>query len=102
MVFQHFELFLHLSVTDNLTIAQIKVLGRTADDAKRGLKCWARGPDRPKTSSLASSRRQQRVALRARCRWTIVMLFDEPTSALDPEMVGEVLDVMVGHQPTKA
>ena len=101
MVFQHFELFPHLSVTDNLTIAQIKVLGRTPDDAKkRGLKMLERVgliAHKDKFPGLLSGGQQQRVAIaRALSMDPIVMLFDEPTSALDPEMVGEVLDVMVG------
>ena len=101
MVFQHFELFPHLSVTDNLTIAQIKVLGRTPDDArKRGLKMLERVgliAHKDKFPGQLSGGQQQRVAIaRALSMDPIVMLFDEPTSALDPEMVGEVLDVMVG------
>ena len=98
---QHFELFPHLSVTDNLTIAQIKVLGRNADDAKkRGLKMLERVgliAHKDKFPGQLSGGQQQRVAIaRALSMDPIVMLFDEPTSALDPEMVGEVLDVMVG------
>ena len=101
MVFQHFELFPHLSVTENLTIAQIKVLGRTADEAKqRGLKMLDRVglmAHKDKFPGQLSGGQQQRVAIaRALSMDPIVMLFDEPTSALDPEMVGEVLDVMVG------
>ena len=101
MVFQHFELFPHLSVTDNLTIAQIKVLGRSADDAKkRGLKMLERVgliAHKDKFPGQLSGGQQQRVAIaRALSMDPIVMLFDEPTSALDPEMVGEVLDVMIG------
>ena len=101
MVFQHFELFPHLSVTDNLTIAQIKVLGRTPDDArKRGLRMLERVglmAHKDKFPGQLSGGQQQRVAIaRALSMDPIVMLFDEPTSALDPEMVGEVLDVMVG------
>ena len=101
MVFQHFELFPHLSVTDNLTIAQIKVLGRSADDAKkRGLKMLERVgliAHKDKFPGQLSGGQQQRVAIaRALSMDPIVMLFDEPTSALHPEMVGEVLDVMVG------
>jgi glutamate/aspartate transport system ATP-binding protein len=100
MVFQHFELFPHLSVTENLTIAQIKVLGRSADDAKvRGLKMLERVglmAHKDKFPGQLSGGQQQRVAIaRALSMDPIVMLFDEPTSALDPEMVGEVLDVMV-------
>ena len=101
MVFQHFELFPHLSVTENLTIAQVKVLGRTADEAaKRGLKMLERVgliAHKDKFPGQLSGGQQQRVAIaRALSMDPIVMLFDEPTSALDPEMVGEVLDVMVG------
>ena len=101
MVFQHFELFPHLSITDNLTLAQIKVLGRSKDDAKkRGLKMLERVgllAHKDKFPGQLSGGQQQRVAIaRALSMDPIVMLFDEPTSALDPEMVGEVLDVMVG------
>jgi glutamate/aspartate transport system ATP-binding protein len=100
MVFQHFELFPHLTVTQNLTIAQIKVLGRSQDDAtKRGLKMLDRVgliEQKDKFPGQLSGGQQQRVAIaRALSMDPIVMLFDEPTSALDPEMVGEVLDVMV-------
>jgi glutamate/aspartate transport system ATP-binding protein len=100
MVFQHFELFPHLSVTENLTIAQIKVLGRSTDDAtKRGLKMLDRVgliAQKDKFPGQLSGGQQQRVAIaRALSMDPIVMLFDEATSALDPEMVGEVLDVMV-------
>jgi glutamate/aspartate transport system ATP-binding protein len=100
MVFQHFELFPHLSVTENLTLAQVKVLGRSLDDAKvRGLKMLDRvglSAHKDKFPGQLSGGQQQRVAIaRALSMDPIVMLFDEPTSALDPEMVGEVLDVMV-------
>ncbi len=100
MVFQHFELFPHLSVTENLTIAQVKVLGRTPDEAKtRGLKMLDRVglmAHKDKFPGQLSGGQQQRVAIaRALSMDPVVMLFDEPTSALDPEMVGEVLDVMV-------
>jgi len=100
MVFQHFELFPHLSVTENLTLAQIKVLNRSPDDAKvRGLKMLERVgliAHKDKYPGQLSGGQQQRVAIaRALSMDPIVMLFDEPTSALDPEMVGEVLDVMV-------
>lgn len=101
MVFQHFELFPHLSVTENLTIAQVKVLGRSPDEAKKqGLKYLERVgliAHKDKFPGQLSGGQQQRVAIaRALSMDPIVMLFDEPTSALDPEMVGEVLDVMVG------
>ncbi len=100
MVFQHFELFPHLSVTENLNIAQVKVLGRSKDEAAaRGLKMLERvgmSAYRDKYPGQLSGGQQQRVAIaRALSMDPIVMLFDEPTSALDPEMVGEVLDVMV-------
>ena len=100
MVFQHFELFPHLSVTENLTIAQVKVLGRSLDEAKaRGLKMLDRVglmAHKDKFPGQLSGGQQQRVAIaRALSMDPVVMLFDEPTSALDPEMVGEVLDVMV-------
>jgi len=100
MVFQHFELFPHLTVTENLTLAQIKVLGRNKDEAmKRGLKMLDRVglmAHKDKFPGQLSGGQQQRVAIaRALSMDPIVMLFDEPTSALDPEMVGEVLDVMV-------
>lgn len=100
MVFQHFELFPHLSIRDNLTIAQVKVLGRGMADAmaegmryldRVGLKAQA-----DKYPAQLSGGQQQRVAIaRALSMDPICMLFDEPTSALDPEMVSEVLDVMV-------
>ena len=100
MVFQHFELFPHLTVTENLTLAQIKVLGRSQDDAiARGMKMLDRVGlmvHKDKYPGQLSGGQQQRVAIaRALSMDPIVMLFDEPTSALDPEMVGEVLDVMV-------
>ncbi len=101
MVFQNFELFPHLSVTENLTIAQIKVLGRSADEAReRGLKYLDRVgliAQKDKFPAQLSGGQQQRVAIaRALSMDPIAMLFDEPTSALDPEMINEVLDVMVG------
>ncbi|MDN7908039.1 amino acid ABC transporter ATP-binding protein [Burkholderia diffusa] len=100
MVFQHFELFPHLSITENLTLAQVKVLGRGKDEAtdegmklldRVGLKAHAH-----KFPGQLSGGQQQRVAIaRALSMDPIAMLFDEPTSALDPEMINEVLDVMV-------
>ena len=101
MVFQHFELFPHLTVTENLTLAQIKVLGRSQDDAlARGMKMLDRvglAAHKDKYPGQLSGGQQQRVAIaRALSMDPIVMLFDEPTSALDPELVGEVLAVMKG------
>jgi glutamate/aspartate transport system ATP-binding protein len=100
MVFQNFELFPHLSITQNLTLAQIKVLGRRKEEAvERGLKLLDRVgliAQKDKFPGQLSGGQQQRVAIaRALSMDPICMLFDEPTSALDPEMVNEVLDVMV-------
>jgi glutamate/aspartate transport system ATP-binding protein len=101
MVFQNFELFPHLSIRENLTIGQIKVLGRSADEAtEKGLKYLDRVgliAQKDKFPGQLSGGQQQRVAIaRALSMDPIAMLFDEPTSALDPEMINEVLDVMVG------
>jgi len=100
MVFQHFELFPHLSIVDNLTIGQIKVLKRPKEEARaRGLKLLERvglSSHQDKYPGQLSGGQQQRVAIaRALSMDPIAMLFDEPTSALDPEMINEVLDVMV-------
>jgi|28_taG_2_1085356.scaffolds.fasta_scaffold00150_10 glutamate/aspartate transport system ATP-binding protein len=100
MVFQHFELFPHLSIIDNLTVAQIKVLGRSDSVAQQKAMAYL---DRVGLSAQAkkypaelSGGQQQRVAIaRALAMDPVCMLFDEPTSALDPEMIQEVLDVMV-------
>jgi glutamate/aspartate transport system ATP-binding protein len=101
MVFQNFELFPHLSIRENLTIGQVKVLGRSVDEATvRGLKYLDRVgliAQKDKFPGQLSGGQQQRVAIaRALSMDPIAMLFDEPTSALDPEMINEVLDVMVG------
>jgi len=100
MVFQNFELFPHLSITENLTLGQIKVLGRPQGEAiERGLKLLDRVgliAQKDKYPGQLSGGQQQRVAIaRALSMDPIAMLFDEPTSALDPEMINEVLDVMV-------
>ena len=100
MVFQNFELFPHLTVMENLTLAQVKVLGRSQDEAQtRGLKYLERvglTVQKDKFPGQLSGGQQQRVAIaRALSMDPIAMLFDEPTSALDPERVNEVLDVMV-------
>jgi len=101
MVFQHFELFPHMSVSDNLSLAQIKVLGRSKEEAvDRGMKYLDRvglKAHAHKFPGQLSGGQQQRVAIaRGLSMDPIAMLFDEPTSALDPEMINEVLDVMVG------
>jgi glutamate/aspartate transport system ATP-binding protein len=100
MVFQNFELFPHMSITENLTIGQMKVLGRTREAAvEKGLKLLDRVgllAHKDKFPGQLSGGQQQRVAIaRALSMDPIAMLFDEPTSALDPEMINEVLDVMV-------
>jgi glutamate/aspartate transport system ATP-binding protein len=101
MVFQNFELFPHMSIIDNLCIAQTQVLGRSREEAvTRGLKLLERVgllSQSDKFPGQLSGGQQQRVAIaRALAMDPICMLFDEPTSALDPEMVNEVLDVMIG------
>src|SRR5512138_3529301 len=100
MVFQHFELFPHMTVTENLTLAQVKVLRRgKAEAAERALalleRVGLRGQASKRPGELSGGQ-QQRVAIaRALAMDPVCMLFDEPTSALDPEMINEVLDVMV-------
>jgi len=100
MVFQNFELFPHMTVMNNLTLAQVKVLGRSIDEAtSKGLGLLERvglTAHKDKYPGQLSGGQQQRVAIaRALAMDPIAMLFDEPTSALDPEMINEVLDVMV-------
>jgi glutamate/aspartate transport system ATP-binding protein len=100
MVFQHFELFPHMSVTENLNLAQVKVLGRGAEEANAKsmalLKRVGMDAHAKKFPGQLSGGQQQRVAIaRGLAMDPIAMLFDEPTSALDPEMINEVLDVMV-------
>ena len=100
MVFQHFELFPHLKIIENLCLAQEKVLGRSRKEAiARALKLLERVglmDQANKYPGHLSGGQQQRVAIaRALAMDPVAMLFDEPTSALDPEMISEVLDVMV-------
>ncbi|MGL9733434.1 MAG: amino acid ABC transporter ATP-binding protein [Symbiopectobacterium sp.] len=100
MVFQHFELFPHLSIIENLTLAQLKVLKRdkeaTREKATNLLNRVGLSAHANKFPVQLSGGQQQRVAIaRALCMDPIAMLFDEPTSALDPEMINEVLDVML-------
>jgi glutamate/aspartate transport system ATP-binding protein len=101
MVFQNFELYPHMSVTDNICLAQIKVLKRSRSEAvaraRTLLERVGLADHADKFPGNLSGGQQQRVAIaRALAMDPIAMLFDEPTSALDPEMINEVLDVMVG------
>jgi glutamate/aspartate transport system ATP-binding protein len=100
MVFQHFELFPHLTILNNITLAQCRVLGRSrqlaVDKAVQLLEMVGLAEQQPKFPAQLSGGQQQRVAIaRALAMDPVAMLFDEPTSALDPEMINEVLDVMV-------
>lgn len=99
MVFQHFNLYPHKTVLENITLAPINALGKSKDEAKKTAEFYLEKvgiPDKASSfPSQLSGGQQQRVAIaRGLAMKPEIMLFDEPTSALDPEMVGEVLDVM--------
>ncbi|MGB8268282.1 MAG: amino acid ABC transporter ATP-binding protein [Priestia megaterium] len=99
MVFQHFYLYPHKTVLENITLAPMKVLGQSSEEAKKTALYYLNkvgiGEKANAYPSQLSGGQQQRVAIaRGLAMKPEIMLFDEPTSALDPEMIGEVLDVM--------
>ena len=99
MVFQQFNLFPHMTILKNMTLAPMKLLGKTKQEAEaKAMELLARVglADRANAypSQLSGGQKQRIAIVRALCMDPDVMLFDEPTSALDPEMVGEVLEVM--------
>jgi general L-amino acid transport system ATP-binding protein len=105
MVFQHFNLFPHLTVLDNCTLAPIWVRKTPKAEAEKTAMMYLERVKIPEQANKypgqLSGGQQQRVAIaRALCMQPHIMLFDEPTSALDPEMIAEVLDVMVGLAET--
>ncbi len=99
MVFQHFNLFPHMTILRNMTLAPMKLLGKSRDEAEELAMSLLKKvglADRANAypNQLSGGQKQRVAIVRALCMQPDVMLFDEPTSALDPEMVGEVLEVM--------